>query len=239
VNANASDHQLGLVEALRSVIALRTRIAADPALSQRWIALKTWQSGRLRRTYADLFAQRRYQPAGEFFLTDIYGPKDFSQRDSEALRVVPKLARMLPAKAVETLREAVELDVLSETLDSRVAELVVLPIDDAGYCRAYRSAGTEAERRHQIEVIDRIGRSLEKLARIPLLAGMLHLMRRPAEAAGVGHLHAFLQNGFDAFKAMGPAGEFLSTLKRREIWLMEQMLAGATPPFDARDVPAR
>jgi hypothetical protein len=223
-----------LSEALARVLALRAGLAAGAGATSRWLALKQWQSARLRRTYADLFAQPRYVRAGEFFLSELYGPKDFTQRDQEALRVVPKLARLLPERAIETLRLAVELDELSEILDVRLAGHLSdhVGIDDAGYCRAYRQAGTEAERLRQIDLVDQIGRSLEKLARVPLLTGLLHMMRRPAEAAGVAHLHQFLQSGFDAFKAMGPAGDFLATVRRRETMLMQRILAGNDAPFD-------
>lgn len=223
-----------LTAALLRVIALRERYDADPALAAPWRELKHWQSRRLRRTYPDLFSQPRYRIAGEFFLSEIYGARDFSQRDREALRVVPRLARMLPERAVETLMLAVELDEMSEQLDVRVAANIELPIDDAGYARAYAQAGTPEERRAQIEHVERIGRALEKLARLPLLTGMLHLMRAPAEAAGLSHLHHFLQRGFDAFKVMGPAGEFLQTIRERETRLMERLFAGDPAPF--RDI---
>lgn len=223
-----------LSAALTRVIALRERHDADPALAVPWRELKHWQSQRLRRTYPDLFSQPRYRIAGDFFLSEIYGARDFSQRDREALRVVPRLARMLPERAVETLMLAVELDEMSEQLDVRVAANIELPIDDAGYARAYAQAGTPEERRAQIEHVERIGRALEKLARLPLLTGMLHLMRAPAEAAGLSHLHHFLQRGFDAFKAMGPAGEFLQTIRERETRLMERLFAG--DPASFRDI---
>lgn len=220
-----------LAGALARVIELRRRLHSDPRAAERWLALKNWQSDRLRRTYPDLFAQPRYRAAGNFFLTEIYGAKDFEQRDVEALRVVPKLARMLPDKAIETLVAAVELDELSEVLDARVAEHLSLPIDDAGYAAAYRAAGTPAERQRQIEMVERIGGSLERLARVPLLAGMLRMMRMPAEAAGFGHLHHFLQGGFDAFKAMGPAAEFLATIRARETQLMQRLFDNEAEPF--------
>jgi hypothetical protein len=108
---------------------------------------------------------------------------------------------------------------------------VVLPVTDASYAAAYRTAGTLAERRAQIDHVERIGRALEKLARLPLLSGMLHLMRAPAEAAGLSHLHFFLQRGFDAFKAMGPAREFLETIAARETQLMDRLFAGDPQPF--------
>jgi hypothetical protein len=220
-----------LAQSLGRVIALRRQLHAQDTVAQRWLALKDWQSQRLRRTYPDLFAQPRYLIAGEFFLTELYGARDFEQRDVEAMRVVPKLARMLPDKAIETLVAAVELDELSETLDARVAERVRLPITDDIYRVAYRDAGTLAERTQQINMVDRIGKSLEKLAKVPLLAGMIRMMRVPAEAAGVGHLHHFLDSGFNAFKAMGPAGEFLQTIRARETALMQRLLSDDPQPF--------
>ena len=220
-----------LSDALKRVIALRENFDAHPELAAPWKEVKHWQSRRLRRTYPDLFAQPRYKVAGEFFLNEIYGAKDFGQRDREALRVVPKLARMLPERAVETLLLAVELDEMSEQLDARVAANITLPVDDVSYAAAYVAAGTLEERRAQIEHVEKIGRALEKLARLPLLSGMLHLMRAPAEAAGLSHLHFFLQRGFDAFKAMGPAGEFLTTISRRETQLMERLFARDPAPF--------
>lgn len=216
---------------LRRVIDLRRRLDGDAVLALQWRDLKHWQSERIRRTYPDLFCQPRYARAGEFFLREIYGARDFEQRDTEALRVVPKLARMLPDKAVATLAAAVELDELSEVLDARVAACLVGPISDDSYARAYVAAGSAAERQRQIDMVDQVGRSLERLARVPLLAGMLRMMRAPAHAAGLGHLHEFLESGFDAFSTMGPAREFLQTIRAREMDLMARLFGGAAQPL--------
>jgi hypothetical protein len=221
--------QVRLSAALTRVIELRRRLDRDAALGARWREVKRWQADRLRRTYSDLLASARFRPACEFFLAELYGARDFERRDEEALRVVPKLARMLPERAVQTLTLAVELDELSEQLDARVASHVALPVDEAAYAAAYRLAGTPEERMHQIDTGDQIGRSLERLARFPLLSAMLHMMRAPAEATGFGHLHHFLQSGFDAFVAMGLAGEFLDTIRLRETALMDALFKGVTP----------
>ncbi len=215
-----------LATALRRVIELRRALDSDAKPRDAWRAVKRWQAERLRQTYADLLAQPRLRPACEFFLAELYGAKDFSQRDQEALRVVPMLARMLPERAVTTMVLAVELDELSERLDERVARRITDVVDDAGYAAAYRAAGTPEERARQIDTIDRIGRSLERLARVPFLQPMLHMMRGPAEMAGLGHLHRFLQSGFDAFVAMGAAGDFLDTIRSRETALMKSLFDG-------------
>jgi hypothetical protein len=90
---------------------------ADPEAAD-YPLLKQWQADRLARTYADLLASERYAPAAEFFLSDLYGPKDFRSRDEELARVVPVMVRVLPARALLTLLEAVKMDTLSESLDT-------------------------------------------------------------------------------------------------------------------------
>lgn len=227
----ASSSKERLAGALTRVIALRQKLQADQALAARWLELKRWQVQRLRRTYADLFAQPRYAAAGDFFLTSLYGAKDFEQRDREALKISATLAHMLPERAVDTIALAVELDELSEILDAGLAAEVQLPIDDEAYAAAYRAAGTPSERQRQIEMVDRIGRSLQRLARLPGLAALLSLMRAPAGAAGLDHLHQFLQTGFHAFKEVGSATEFLDTIKVRESELMRRLFAREPRPF--------
>jgi hypothetical protein len=56
-------------------------------------------------------------------------------------------------------------------------------------------------------------------------------MRHPARAAGLGALQAFLERGCSAFLKMHGAGEFLSTIDRRERALMNSIFAGDTAPF--------
>jgi hypothetical protein len=106
---------------------------------------------------------------------------------------------------------------------------VALPLDDATYAMAYRRAGTPAERERQIAMVDSIGRALDKLARVPFLSGVLHMMRGPAEAAGLQHLQQFLMRGFDSFRAMRGAGAFLDIVRERETALMRQIFDRPNP----------
>lgn len=225
--------QKKLTDALGRVIAMRTRLHADADLGARWLAVKRWQSQRLARTYADLLASKRYRESCEFFLEELYGARDFEQRDKEVQRVVPKLARRLPGRAIETLLLAVELDELAESLDEGVARLIALPITEARFADAYVEGGTKAARERQIALVDEIGRSLDRLARIPMLAPMLGMMKGPAEAWGYGQLHQFLYRGFHAFAAMGGADEYLATIKRRELVILARLFAREGDPFRA------
>jgi hypothetical protein len=226
-----TDLQERLAKALDAVMALRGQLAADPQLSKRWRAVKQFQADRLRATYPDLLASDRYREPCEFFLEELYGAHDFDRRDAEAQRVVPKLAKMLPTRALETLLHAVQLDEMSERFDSEMARRISLPVTASNYADVYASVASEAERERQIEVVDEIGMALDKLARFPMLSAMLHMMKGPAEMWGLSHLHHFLQRGFDAFAGMGGAREFLATIRRRESAVNHRLFAREPDPF--------
>lgn len=222
-----------LADALGRVIALRAELETDAQHKKRWLALKQWQIKRLRATYADLLATERYRSAAEFFLEELYGAQDVDQRDAEAQKVAPKLASLLPARAVNALLLAVQLEEMAERFDVEMARTIELPITDKNYAETYRATGTQAERVRQIELAERIGNALEKLAKVPMLSTMLHMMKAPAAMWGLSHLHRFLQRGFDAFVGMKGAREFLQTTNRRELAINERLFAGDPDPFRA------
>ena len=209
---------------------LRAARASDPTAGD-YPLLKQWQSDRLARTHADLLASERYAPAAGFFLSDLYGPKDFRSRDEELERVVPVMVRVLPARALLTLLEAVRMDTLSESLDNDVVLALrkagrVRSIDWPSYVAAYQACGRRADRELQIALIDKIGKTLDRLTRMPLIRVSLKLMHGPAHLAGLGELHSFLQRGFDAFSEMKGADEFLAIITERETALMREWFSG-------------
>jgi hypothetical protein len=220
-----------LADALGRVIALRAELETDEQHKKRWLALKQWQIKRLRATYADLLATDRYRAAAEFFLEELYGARDVDRRDAEAQKVAPKLASLLPARAVNALLLAVQLEEMAEQFDIEMARIIELPVTEKNYAEVYRATGSQAERVRQIELAERIGKALEKLAKVPMLSTMLHMMKAPAAMWGLSHLHRFLQRGFDAFVGMRGAREFLQTTNRRELAINERLFAGDPDPF--------
>lgn len=201
---------------------------AHPRLEE----LKAFQAARLARSYTDVAAQSRYRLATGFFLGDLYGPKDFSRRDASMLRILPLMVRTLPATAVETATLAIELEALSESLDHSVAAaLEPGPIDEERYARAYRSASTPAERERQIDLIVAVGERLDALVKKPMLLGTLRLMRTPAKLAGLSDLQDFLERGFESFRAMHGADDFLALIRERESAILSRLFSGAPGPF--------
>ena len=223
-----------LVRQLEQARALHAERAANPILDGALERLADWQSRRLVQTYADLATQLRYRHAVVFFRSDLYGEEEIAQRDADLARVVPLISATLPERVIGTVALAMELNVLSQELDRLL--LGRLPRADgpctvAEYCKAYRRAANLPVRRRQIELIGQIGKALDGYVKKPMLRGALAMMRQPARLAGYAALHDFLDRGFDAFRRMGGADEFLATIQARETAILEAIADGAYDPF--------
>jgi hypothetical protein len=227
---------------LDAVTRVRAQALAGPASRASVMVLRRWQSERLSRTYPDLLANPRYNAAARFFFEELYGPKDFSRRDADVMRILPKLKALLPAPALSTLADAVELDNLSEILDAALLEQLGYPIGSGKslpaatlteevYARAYRACANPEQRARQIEFVAAIGADLDGLTHIPLLEGTIRMMGPAARMTGLAALHEFLANGFSTFKKMDGATEFLGTIVGRETVLMNRLFDGTPDAF--------
>jgi hypothetical protein len=216
-----------ILEHLRQVDAQRLRREQQPGLMAQVQSLKRYQQQRFAVTYADLLMSPRYRGAAEFFLQELYGPGDYTRRDAQFARVVPALVKLFPAEVVATVASLAQLHAISERLDTMMAEqLRSEPINPQSYKRAWQTCQEAEHRQLQINLTVEVGESLENLTRKPLLRHALRMMRGPATGAGMGELQAFLESGFDTFRAMKGASEFLQTVKEREKLFAETMFHG-------------
>ena len=220
---------------LATVRAERAKRRLGEGLADAVRRVKHYQQRRFSHSYADLLASTRYRPAAQFFLDELYGPRDFTRRDAQFERVVPALVRLFPAAIVATVATLAELHGLSEQLDSAMAEQLAAgaaasppEIDAAAYARAWQASATPAQRERQIALTLEVGASLDRLTANVLVRNSLRLMRGPAWAAGLGELQTFLEAGFETFRAMHGAQEFLGFVDAREHRLCAALF-GADP----------
>ena len=207
---------------------------SDATLAARVEQVKNYQQLRFSRSYADLLASPRYGAAARFFLDDLYGPRDFSERDAQFARIVPALVRLFPRDIVGTVGELATLHALSERLDSQMARAITGDgVDRASYLAAWQAVGEPLARESQVRHVLSIGRALDRYTRVPMLAASLRMMRKPATTAGLGSLQHFLETGFDTFKAMRGADDFLATIQHRE----HALLTALFEPDTACDTP--
>ncbi len=237
----------GLLRSLGRVETQRQLRRREPALGARVLALKSFQQARLRLTHAELLSHPRQAPAARFFLQELYGPQDFSERDHGLGRVVPTLVRLFPRDVVFTVDRLLQLHALSEELDTAMGrlDLPALPGHGTGgaswcgstYATAWRLVGRRPEREWQLASVLALGQQMDRLTRLPGLRHSLRLMRGPAHLAGLAPLQGFLERGFDAFRGMGGASDFLSSIQHREAlwleWLFSDrtLVPGVDPPW--------
>ncbi len=200
--------------------------------------LRQYQARRLAASYADLRQTPRYAAAAEFFLSDLYGEKDFSERDRNVEKIYPIMIRLLPEAVLETVAVAAELNALSHRLDLRMVgriESLLAPgaqISLREYALAYAHEEDYLVRRHQLALILGLGRGLDHIVRKRMVRELLALCHWPAKLAGLGALQSFLERGFDSFTALRGANPFLLALAHRERAFMQEMyeLAGKYLP---------
>lgn len=229
----------GIADSLRATMAeLAAARVPHPEFAASKRAVRSWQNQRFARTYADLARDARYRAAAEFFLLELYGDADMTARDADMVRVLPLMIKVLPAAALQTVRDALAFEALSERLDAVLARhLANRPLDPVSYGEAFRACGHREERNQQIRWVVQIGDALDRTTRWPLIGTTLRLMRGPARAAGVERLQAFLEGGCNAFKQMRGAGNFLATIAQRETAIVERLFEGHPRPFDLEEIP--
>lgn len=214
---------------LRAVEGERSLRLATPGLAARVDALKRYQQRRFELSYDDLLHSPRYGAAAQFFLDELYGPSDFRERDAQFARVVPALVRLFPSDIVDTVATLGELHSLSEQLDTHTARRFSggdLSADT--YLAAWHACAQPAARELQVSLTLKVGLALDGITRKPLLRRSLTLMRGPARAAGLGQLQTFLESGFDAFRTMRGAQDFLALIALRERAFAARMFATPT-----------
>jgi hypothetical protein len=214
-------------EAIAEVDRLRAESRSVPAIGLAVDRVKRLQARRFAGSYADLLASEDFGAATRFFLDELYGARDYSERDGQFARIAGAVEKLFPKDVADTAIALARLHVLTESLDHALAR--ALPGDEEDEIRAYVSAWKSVDRREdrerQLQAVLDLGGELARVTRLPGLRMMLRVMRKPAAAAGLTALQRFLEQGFDTFATVSrqPRGaeRFLATLAEREQQLIE------------------
>lgn len=222
-------------DAVARVGALRLKSHANPALHAATVAVKRFQAQRFEATYSDLLVSQEYAAATRFFLDELYSDKDYTLRDAQFARIAGALQTFFPAAVVATAVALAELHVLTEELDLSMAEawLTSPPLTQEeqidAYVRAWKQVGRTLDREQQLIAVLTVGSELDRFTQMPGLRMMLRMMRRPANAAGLGSLQRFLEAGFDTFAGMSgkrnSAQTFLALIQSRESYWIQHFFA--------------
>ena len=224
-----SEHIDNIVNYLKSSAELFSQIQ-EQGLAGQLINLREWQCQRLLQSHQQSYQNAKYRPAIQFFVDELYGPKDFTQRDKDIESVVPKMKKWLPEEALESLAVAIHLNALSQELDVEMLnQLGGASIDNKSYAQAYQNSNNQHLRAMQIDYIEQLGLDLAKVVKLPGIGLILKMARTPAKLAGLSTLQCFLEDGFAAFKRLGKVEDFILPLVSQERDIMNALFAGENP----------
>ncbi|NTW03777.1 MAG: hypothetical protein HGA19_21305 [Oscillochloris sp.] len=195
--------------------------------SQYRIALQVFQSNRLRRDYSDLASIPMYEPVGEFFFNELYGPRDFSQRDNDARRLQHFL-HIVPGVHLRDIEEILELISITADLDDDMTRLMIeqktpITFDEPLYNYLYRLANNYTDRHRQLELIGNCLLNVFRLSRSHLLGMALERSGLLARLAGFEAGHSFLLKGYLALRNVTEIDLFATTIYNRERERLDQI----------------
>ncbi|MBX0329552.1 hypothetical protein K2Z83_17925 [Oscillochloris sp. ZM17-4] len=180
------------------------------------IALQVFQSNRLRRDYNDLASIPMYEPVGEFFFEELYGPRDFSERDDNARRLQHFL-HIVPGVRLRDVEELLDLISITAHLDDGLTLKLIdagapITFDEPLYERLYREADNYDERMRQLELIRSCLLNVFQLSRSGLLGIGLERSGLIARLAGFEAGHTFLLAGYRALRNVNEIDHFATTI---------------------------
>lgn len=201
-------------------------------LKQYRIALQIFQANRLRRDYRDLSDIPQYEPVGEFFFNEIYGPRDFTERDRGARRL-HQFIHALPGVRLRDVEQVLDLLELTKRLDDGLALMMLehsvgTDFDEATYEHYYYLADNYDHRLHQLDLVRDSLYNVYHLSRSHLLGIGLHRSRLLARLVGVEAAHEFLVKGYDALQGVSSIDLFAVTVYDRELARLNRIYARDT-----------
>jgi len=231
------------VKSVKAITSLKSRdpsiilSSREKKLEPTVAMLRIWQSERLKKTHADILNNPRYSAACNFFLDEIYGASDFSQRDNDLEYLYDVMSSVLPNFLLSLVRNTIDLNYLTNELDDQLLSVIVNDLQSADkitpqiYTEAYRLCDNYDQRVRQIDLLIEIGRQVDFGTKIPFISTTLRLARGPSHRAGWGDVHDFLENGYNSFKKIGGAKKFLAVIEKREKRILDRIYEGDENPF--------
>ena len=103
-------------------------------------SLRRWQCSRLLFSYDELYQQKEYRSAMDFFTDELYGPNDFTKRDEDIKKVLPLMEKVLSKETLATFELALKLNTLSYQLDFDLVKSLdgITDISSEQYAQAYQ-----------------------------------------------------------------------------------------------------
>lgn len=185
-------------------------------------AIQRYQVARMRATHEALFRSPLYGPLCEFFVVDLYGPREAGlARQASLESFVARLRSLVPAWISDGALGLVELQSLSAQLDDRLARALLsagcsIRFSSEEFEEAYFRCDDYADRIRQIALSEACASYAFALSRHRSVGVLLGAARKLHRHASVDSLIAILERGHSALVGMDEIGPFLAAMRAGE-----------------------
>lgn len=187
------------------------------------------QVERLRKTYADFFANPEYTKISRYFFEQIYGAGDKASRDAAFNKIYEKMSAVVNPKRIVRVTQLKQLNELTDELDLCVAREFIkmrkrhaMTLEDFETC--YKALNNRAERELQLQLLLETTRFFHKLAHVPMLGFVIKPTQLAAKALGVEYIMEFFMEGYRSFKSVKNAEPFMQAIEQRERAYLDSLL---------------
>jgi hypothetical protein len=211
-----------------------------PVLQQRLADVQAWQKQRMQNTHAKQFAEKQNILMAEYFLNRLYGGPDFDALAEQIARLCKyahKAEKLIPDNAIKTGTAGIELAILAVQLDEQVAMRLLQDhhpheaLTDEMMRQAYLKLDQGTLRLKQLDLLDQLGRALDKYMRSFMVQAAFKMCKGAANKYHFEVMYDFMQDGFNAMKPLKSAEKFVSDFSALERQIVARVHAGDPDPF--------
>lgn len=201
---------------------------ADATLAEAKAAVQDFQVRRLKRDFRDLRMTEEYGPFAEFFATEIYSAKDFTERNESFRRLTGQFRHILGDDIYTGLVGLLDLHSLTDELDEMVAEgllvrQIPLTFSEAQYERIYREIDNYEVRVHQIEMIVTSLAFTHRISHQALIGVVLKSAKVATGLFSKDRTVAVLEHAYSTLRHIKDIGFLSGEIERREISRLDRI----------------
>lgn len=189
------------------------------------------QIERFRNDYAEFFDRPDTQKLVDFFFGKVYDIEAQESIIDIAINTYDKFKGQLSGETRENLENLIELNKLTQDLDTQMASLLLQKgwqegekLTIAEYIELYKELGEEEKRRQQLLMAVKSMMVSYQLAHKPFSELVLKAARGVAVMFGVTMLHDFAEEGYKATKAVKADvfNQFIDKVTENEVEFLEK-----------------
>lgn len=189
------------------------------------------QIERFRNDYAEFFDRPDTQKLVDFFFGKVYDIEAQESIIDIAINTYDKFKGQLSGETRENLENLIELNKLTQDLDTQMASLLLQKgwqegekLTIAEYIELYKELGEEEKRRQQLLMAVKSMMVSYQLAHKPFSELILKAARGVAVMFGVTMLHDFAEEGYKATKAVKADvfNQFIDKVTENEVEFLEK-----------------